>query len=249
MNEPSQYLGPMIKGTIDGLSITVRPGTVLLNAARTLGIHIPTLCHHEGLPPDGNCRLCVSQVGGRLVASCIYPLTADGFQAQTDNERIRYARSLVIALMLIRAPEAPVVVALAREYGVTEQPRLRRVTADGCLRCGRCVRACLTGGAEAVSLVGRGTARIVTGPFFEPPPDCVGCLSCARMCPTGIIGFTELFDRRQIWGRNFQLVPCPTCGRPWATEEELARLNADRLCPACRRRAMAEAISSCPTEN
>ncbi|HSW50773.1 MAG TPA: 2Fe-2S iron-sulfur cluster-binding protein, partial [Bryobacteraceae bacterium] len=54
----------MITLTINGIPATVEPGTTLLEAARYLGIEIPTLCHMEGLTPYGACRLCVVEIGG-----------------------------------------------------------------------------------------------------------------------------------------------------------------------------------------
>ena len=53
----------MITLTINGLDATVDEGTTLLEAARFLGLPIPTLCHMEGLSPYGACRLCVVEIG------------------------------------------------------------------------------------------------------------------------------------------------------------------------------------------
>jgi len=68
----------MIEITIDGRKCAVEKGTTALEATRALGIEIPTLCHHDGLPPDGNCRLCQVEVVDRgrksLVISCMYPI-------------------------------------------------------------------------------------------------------------------------------------------------------------------------------
>jgi NADH dehydrogenase/NADH:ubiquinone oxidoreductase subunit G len=237
-----------VRGLIDGRPVEVPAGTTILEAARLFSIPIPTLCHHEGLPPEGGCRLCLVESRGSLVAACLFPLRAGGFGILTMSPEVRRARAFVISLLLARAPEAPRVLDLAAEYGVAPDPRLARLEPDGCLRCGRCVRACAAAGAEAIGLAGRGPARKVTGPFFEPPADCLGCLACARVCPTGVIRFEEARGRRRIWGRDFGLVPCPSCGRAWATEAELAFRGGfeGAVCPDCRRRAMAEALAAAP---
>ena len=233
-----------VTGTIDGRDFSVPRGTTLLEAAKALGLTIPTLCHHPGLPADRNCRLCLVETGGKLVASCLYPLRTDGEAFLSQSPMVLEARAFGVRLLLSRAPEDPRLLELGREYGTGPDPRLAD-GADGCLRCGLCVRACRASGTEAIALVGRGRERKVTGPFFEPPIDCVGCLACARVCPTGFIGFSEL--PRSIWGRDFDLVACPQCGRPVGTPEELRRAGVENpLCPSCRRLNYSKSLMGLP---
>jgi len=61
--------------TIDNQPVTVPEGATVLDAARRLGIDIPTLCHAEGLPPQNSCLLCVVKVDGgpRLRPACSLP--------------------------------------------------------------------------------------------------------------------------------------------------------------------------------
>ena len=72
--------------TINGIRVEVERGTTVLEAARFLGIPIPTLCHDEGLAPYGACRLCVVEVGlpprGRLQSACTMPVE-DGLVVYT----------------------------------------------------------------------------------------------------------------------------------------------------------------------
>jgi NADH dehydrogenase/NADH:ubiquinone oxidoreductase subunit G len=243
MVELLENLQQEITGTIDGLPVTVPKDTTILEAASLLGITIPTLCFHQGLPPDGNCRLCLVEFKGRLVASCVYPLRTQSFEVLTQSPSVRRARAFIISLMLARAPLDPKLLSLAAAYEV-KGPVISAVEADGCLRCGLCVRACQAGGEEAISLVGRGFQRKVSGPFFEPPVDCVGCLACANVCPTGIITFTQKGFFRTIWGRTFELVRCPQCGRPFATAGELKRGDGVTICPDCRRRKLAKDLEA-----
>ena len=67
----------MITLTMNGLPVMVEEGSTLLEAARYLGIDIPTLCHMDGLSPYGACRLCVVEIGvapnAKLVSACTYP--------------------------------------------------------------------------------------------------------------------------------------------------------------------------------
>lgn len=60
--------------SIDNQEVTVPKGTTILEAAKGLGVEIPTLCHLKELAPDGSCRMCVVEVeGGRrggLTTAC-----------------------------------------------------------------------------------------------------------------------------------------------------------------------------------
>lgn len=87
--------------TIDGKKIEVEQGTTILEAARSLDIHIPTLCHHEELKPFGSCFLCVVEVKGRpnLLPSCATPVM-EGMEIETSNENVRGARKMCLELLL-----------------------------------------------------------------------------------------------------------------------------------------------------
>ena len=88
-----------LKLTIDGQPVEVERGATILDAARKLGIEIPTLCHAEGVAPFGSCFLCVVRVQGRrnLVPSCVAP-AADGMHVTTQSDEIRAARRTALEL-------------------------------------------------------------------------------------------------------------------------------------------------------
>lgn len=233
----------LICGNIDGREIKVPRGTMALAAAHELGLVIPTLCHHPGLPDEGSCRLCLVEISGRLVASCLYPLRDEGFEVLTDSQAIRQARAFVLELLVNRCPNSPRLLALACDYGVEPEARFQADDGSLCIRCGRCTRACEAGGVTAISLVGRGWGRKVAGPFFQPPEACVGCLACVSVCPTGHIRFTETRECRSIWGREFELIHCPVCGKMMGTFEQLQWLGLKLgPCPECRRRETADSL-------
>jgi NADH dehydrogenase/NADH:ubiquinone oxidoreductase subunit G len=240
----------MIKVTIDGKTVFAERGSTILTAARSAGIEIPTLCHHEGLPPDGNCRLCTAEIDDRgwkkLVASCMYPIKSE-ISVETKSARVTAARKFILQLLVNRNPDAPVIRNLAAEYGVVREERFA-YDSDLCVRCDRCVRACETNGVSAIGMSRTGFGRRPASPYDEPPDDCVGCVSCAEVCPTGKITYKDDTGRREIWGRSFELAACERCGALWATKEHLAyiaesvRLGADegmaaelRLCERCRK--------------
>jgi formate dehydrogenase major subunit len=91
----------MTKLTIDRREICVEEGTTVLEAARRLGIRIPTLCHVEDFPPSASCFLCAVEVEGRpnLVPSCAMPVT-EGMTILTDSEEVRASRKIALELLL-----------------------------------------------------------------------------------------------------------------------------------------------------
>jgi len=242
---------------MDGRPVRARRGTTILEAARAAGIEIPTLCYHEALEPHGGCRLCVVDISRqewgaepRMVAACLY-LAEAGLVVQTASERVRAARREILDLLLARCPESPLIRRLALDYGIRETSYRRNPEPTDCILCGLCTRLCDRLGPAAISLVGRGIGREVAPPFHEPPPDCVGCLACAAICPTGHIPFATSEAVHIIWGRTFVRLRCPTCGRPhiteaeadfWAARKGLARGELEK-CDACKRTATADTIA------
>ena len=82
-----------IRLTIDGIEVAVEKGRTILEAAQSVGIRIPTLCHDRRLIPFGACRLCVVEVEGSrtLVASCAFPV-GNKMVVRTDTKRVQEAR-------------------------------------------------------------------------------------------------------------------------------------------------------------
>jgi len=175
---------------IDGKTVRVEKETPLIEAARTLGISIPTLCYHRLLKPYGACRLCVVEVvrgdRTRLVTSCNYP-SEEGIQVFTDTLGVRNSRRLTLELLLARCPNVPVLQDMARRIGVTAS-RFRIRGEQQCILCGLSVRVCdEVVSATAIGLGDRGIDREITTPFGDPTAACIGCGSCTCICPTGCI--------------------------------------------------------------
>jgi len=91
----------MVRLTIDGRDTMVEEGATILDAARGLGIPIPTLCHVENFPPSASCFLCAVQVEGRasLSPSCAIP-AADGMVVFTNSDEVRASRKMALELLL-----------------------------------------------------------------------------------------------------------------------------------------------------
>jgi len=240
--------------TINGKQVDALRGETILTVARRNRILIPTLCHHDALAGQGSCRVCIVDVneggGDKVVVSCVYPVTR-AVTVNTESDRIVRLRRVILSMLRDRAPQGERLEALCRHYHVPDSGRFPRQDGEKCILCGLCVRACEAVGTGAIATVGRGVAKRVATPYDEPSPDCIGCLSCATVCPTKAIPFTQEGDTRSIWGKNFALIHCERCGALYATAEEAAhaRLRAgtdalDRnVCEKCRRAALSDVMA------
>jgi len=187
--------------TVNGRPVDVAIGTTVLEAAREIGVAIPTLCQYAGVSPYGACRVCLVEIetprGPRLVASCSHPVE-DGLVVSTETEGIREARQTILELLLAQAPDSPELVEFAGEFGVETTP-FATAEAGRCIMCGLCVRVCdETMGRSAISIFGRGAGRKVTTPFDEPTDLCQACGACAIVCPTGAIDLSTITSRRPV---------------------------------------------------
>jgi len=177
--------------TINNTKVTVNKGTILLNALQEAKFNVPTLCRNKNLTPTGSCRLCICEieVGGekKIVTSCNYPIEQE-IVVETDSEKVKANRKVLADMYLSRWPNVPLVKAIAKRCGVTEPTLAHAYTdtnAKACILCGMCVNACEEFIQERIiDFAGKGMKRHLTMPFGEVDSHCVGCTSCAYVCPT-----------------------------------------------------------------
>ena len=188
--------------TINDEEVKAEEGTTILEAARSAGIDIPTLCHHEKLAPYGACRLCIVEIvrgqRSRLVTSCVY-LVEDGLIVKTESEPVIKIRRMLLELMWARAPGVQPLrtygikygitgVQAIRDYGISEARTKFEIEPTFCILCGLCVRYCAdVKKKNAIGFVSRGTEREVV--FFPEiaHEECPKCKECYALCPTGAL--------------------------------------------------------------
>ncbi len=205
----------MVNITINGMPCSVPYGTTILEAARQLGIEIPTLCYLKEINEIGACRFCVVEVTGArsLVAACVFPIERDGTEIFTNSDRVRKARKTTLELILstherkclscVRSGNCELQ-KLCKEYGVDDEGRFdgdkpvyeldysaAHMVRDNnkCILCRRCVAACQQQGISVIGANARGIDTHI-GSAFELPLNSTSCISCGQCivnCPVGAI--------------------------------------------------------------
>lgn len=172
--------------TIDGKGVEAEEGATVLEAAHSVGISIPTLCHHEKLEPYGGCRLCMVELDmgdwTKLVVSCVYTVAND-LIVTTRSDRLDGIRRNIIELLLAHAPDSPRLVELAEEYGADRKRYEQDVSF--CIHCGLCVRYCAEiAGKHAVGFIDRGIRKEINFIPEIAAKECNDCKECFPLCPT-----------------------------------------------------------------
>jgi NADH dehydrogenase/NADH:ubiquinone oxidoreductase subunit G len=174
---------------IDGRDVEAKEGMTVLEAARSAGISIPTVCHNEKLEPYGACRMCVVEVESRgrtnLVASCLHPSEQD-LVVRTRSEKVDKTRKILLEQLLAHAPDAELLQNLAREYGA-DKDRFEK-EASFCILCGLCVRYCSeVKRNNAIGFFDRGASREIRFVPQVAAKVCWDCKECFALCPTSYV--------------------------------------------------------------
>ncbi len=226
----------MITVNINGKDIKLEKPVTVLEAARSAGIKIPTLCYHEQLEKYGGCRLCLVEIEKmpRLQTACTV-MVADGMVVRTETEQIADVRRGVLEFLLINHPlDCPYcdkageceLQDLVEKYGPTRgryKEKKRKVpesledpvvvrNMERCIVCTRCVRMCESvQGASAIAVINRGGHSHIE-PFSGGRYDCEYCGNCISVCPVGAI-------MSRLHRHSY---------RPWQVKEE-----TETICPYC----------------
>ena len=225
--------------TIDGHPVQVEAGQTVLQAAQQASVHIPILCHHPALPPEGACRICLVEIERQraLQPACTFPVS-EGMVVHTSSPAVIGARKFVLEMLLTDHPfdcmtcDATgdcLLQDLVYEYGVRTEitPGKRhqypiddpnpfiQVDRNKCILCRRCVRACnFINGVEAISVVERGfDAHIAFGAdsvMTDSP--CEFCGSCVTVCPTAALYPKMSLGQGRAWQVQRVQTVCAYCG-------------------------------------
>jgi NADH dehydrogenase/NADH:ubiquinone oxidoreductase subunit G len=204
-----------VKIRIDGREASAREGMTILEAAKLVGIEIPTLCYHQDLAPSGNCRVCVVEVEGArtLVGACHTPV-GNGMVIHTRSPKVLAARKATVELLmaghtgecvadehthkcdlrkladLLEGGAPRFLMRKPRWYPVEElNPYVLRDMSK-CILCRKCIGACWEIAKKNVyGIAYRGFASKVVVDFDDPLTTeiCRDCGICIDYCPTGAL--------------------------------------------------------------
>jgi bidirectional [NiFe] hydrogenase diaphorase subunit len=238
----------MVKIKINGQEHEVEEGVRLLTVLTEKGLKVPSLCFHHALTPAASCKLCVVEVKvgnapPTTKLSCATK-TRDGMEVVTESAMIYKMRNIAIGNLLKMAPHSQRVIEIGEEFNL-----ITGMIPDGCIRCRLCLRVCREIiGAHALKMVKRKGINYVTP---REQGNCIGCGTCANICPTGAIKLVDkgnvrtIMIRDEVIGRH-PLERCEMCGRLFATPKFLQHVEKQehakehpevkehhQYCPSC----------------
>ena len=210
--------------TIDGESIKVKEGTTILQAAKKVGIDIPTLCFLKDINEVGDCRMCIVEVEGRrgFATSCIEKVK-EGMVVHTHTPNVLEARRVILDLIIsnhhkdcltcTRSGNCELQV-LATKFNVLnveypgemskhriddKSPAIVR-DFNKCILCRRCVATCKNvQGIGAIDCINRGFESCIStvGDHSLNDVNCTFCGQCIQSCPTGALHEKESLN--EVW--------------------------------------------------
>jgi NADH-quinone oxidoreductase chain G len=224
-----------VRLTIDGISISVPKGTLVIEAARRVGVMVPHFCYHPKLKPDANCRMCLVEVEKmpKLQTSCSTVAT-EGMAVRTATTVVHDAHKSVLEFILANHPlDCPVcdqggkcdLQDFSHQYTATSRfeetkrifqkeyfSPLIETQMNRCVQCLRCVRYCdEVMDVKALAPVGRGTMTEIKY-FGAHPLDCEFCGGCVQICPVGaIVSRLSMYEYRPWMLKRADTV-CAFCG-------------------------------------
>jgi len=212
----------MIHLTIDGHSVEVPKGTTVLEAARLAGIDIPTLCYLKEINEVASCRVCVVELGSRLIASCTL-VAENGMDVKTNTPAVRESRKTVVELLLSNH-KRDCTTCIRNEncslQKISKDLNIRDIRYEGeknsypidfsstsitrdnekCILCGRCINTCSKiQSVNAINFSSRGFYTKVATQYDRPlgESSCVNCGQCIMACPVGALHEKEHI--KEVW--------------------------------------------------
>ena len=226
----------LVSITVDGTTVQVPKGELLIKAAQEHGTYIPRFCWHERMKPVGMCRMCLVEIEGvrGLPPACTTPV-ADGMIVNTLSDAVKSAQDGVLEFLLINHPlDCPVCdrggecplqdTTLAfgpGESRFTEEKRhwekpiaisdLVLLDRERCIQCARCTRfADEIAGDPLITFNERGGhTEIAT--FPDEPFSSYFSGNTVQICPVGALTAKPYRFRARPWDLTAVETSCTTC--------------------------------------
>ena len=228
-------MSDLIHLTIDGKAVTAAPGTLVINAAKQVGIEVPSFCYYDGLSLQAACRMCLVEVEKtpKLQVGCTLPV-AEGMVVYTDSPQVHQARKGTLEFLLTNHPlDCPVcdkggeceLQDMTFRYGMGESRFLEQkqhtdeqqwspvvfYDKPRCILCYRCVRICDEGmGVKALGVGNRGAVSVIEPNHFDHL-ECDECGMCIDICPVGALTSGTYRYKTRPWEMKHVGTICTHC--------------------------------------
>jgi NADH-quinone oxidoreductase subunit G len=244
----------VVNAKLNGQDIQTKPGTLLINLTKELGIEVPAFCYYEGFTLQAACRMCLVQVNGspKLLPGCTTVVT-EGMSIETESPLVVEARKSMLEFLLVNHPlDCPVcdkggeceLQDMVFKYGAgesrfvdikhhqPERPFSPMVYYDParCILCYRCVRVCDEGyGVNALGVVNRGVHSEIA-PNEGDHLNCDECGACIDICPVGALTSNTYRYKTRPWEMKHVGTTCAHCSNGCKTtlgvrNDEIIRAN------------------------
>src|SRR5213592_49617 len=228
----------LINLTIDGVPVSVPPGTLLIEAAKQAGVLVPHYCYHPGLPVAGVCRMCLVDVEKqpKLSIACATPV-AEGMVVHTQSDQAKKARQSVLEFLLINHPlDCPICdqagecelqdfvfqegragtryTEYAKRFNPVEDfgPDVLYVP-NRCILCTRCVRFMEDVAQEPVLNVSERGDRAYIGIHPAARLDHPWAGNVVDLCPVGSLLSKDFLHRARAWELDKTASVCTGCSQ------------------------------------
>ena len=229
----------MVTMTIDGKEAIVKPGTNLIEAAKSVGSEIPYYCYHPRLTIAANCRMCLVEVSNapKLVPSCQHSIS-EGLVVKTNTDKVKSQQKSVMEFLLLNHPVDCSICDQAGECKLQdyymrydfkpsrlEGPKILRnkrkvlnehvvIDQERCVVCTRCVRFMEeVAKAPQLGVFGRGSHEVVDVAPHYGKLESNYSANIVDICPVGALLNRDFRFRARAWFLSAAPSICTGCSR------------------------------------
>lgn len=205
---PADPSVPRVNVNINGKDYLIPETYSVLEACRSNGIFIPTICHHPRLKPLGRCQMCVVENAntGDMIISCSTKVS-DGMRINTDTPSVRTKQASVVEKFNNLKNKQDY--RIKPDFGMSEFDSITqwvsratsqsngaiKIDPSKCVECGRCVSACSQMQDMHILDIPPGEKITSAGSIKLQVLPCIGCGQCASFCPTGAISQCDAIEK------------------------------------------------------
>ena len=229
-----------VTATVDGREVVVKPGTTVIEAAKSVGVEIPYYCYHKRLSIAANCRMCLVEMSnapmGKLQPACQLPM-AEGITVKTDSPRVKDQQRAVLEFLLLNHPVDCSICDQAGECKLQDYymkydrqpsrldvPKVQKgkrvqlgplvvIDQERCILCTRCVRFMReVAKAPQLGVAERGNHSYITT-FPGQPLDSPYSGNVVDICPVGALTSADFRFRGRVWFMSSARSVCTGCAR------------------------------------